>query len=108
MSCKALLVRQCDGHVGGGGGSLQWGMHQWLPDHWLAAQLSPSHHWRQILDVMSHVTVMFHNLLDHLVIHAAGAVFRPFAQQDGVLLTWGGKGDKYGRVRKAYLQITIE
>lgn len=45
---------------------------------------------------MLHVAVVFDNLLDHLVVHGAGAVLCPLAQQDRVLLTWeqGKKSEK--------------
>lgn len=88
---QTLLVCQCDGHVGGGGRSLQWRVDKWLPDNRLAAQLPASSHGLKVLDVVRHVLVVLDDLLDHLVVDRAGTVLRSLPQEDGVFLPCGGK-----------------
>ena len=93
---QVLVVGQGDGHVRGGGRCLQGGMDQGLPDNGLATQLPAGRHQRQLLDVVGHVLVVLHDLLDDFVAEVAGAVLCSLAQQDGVLLPWGDNQDGVG------------
>lgn len=83
---QTLLVGQCDGHAGGGGGSLQRRVDEGLPDKWFATQFPTGRHGLEVLDVVCHVLVVFDDLLDDLVVDRAGTVLCSLPQQDGILL----------------------
>lgn len=83
---QTLLVGQCNGHAGGGGGRLQGRVDEGLPDKRFATQLPTDSHGLEVLDVVRRVLVVFDDLLDDLIVDCAGTVLCSLPQQDGVFL----------------------